>query len=78
MAGFWGRRKREQAETAQQDADLARRAQSSLVAADEHIRLAVDEVSFAEAELGPNAVDDLRAALDSVQTHMQEAFHLHQ
>ena len=78
MAGFWGRRKREQAETAQQDADLARRAQSSLVAADEHIRLAVDEVSFAEAELGPNAVGDLRAALDSVRTHMQEAFHLHQ
>ena len=78
MAGFWGRRKREQAETAQQDADLARRAQSSLVAADEHIRLAVDEVSFAEAELGPNAVGDLRAALDSVRTHMQEAFHLQQ
>lgn len=78
MAGFWGRRKREQAEVAQRDSDLARRAQSALVAADEHIRLAVDEVSFAEAELGPNSVSDLRTALDSVRTHMQEAFHLQQ
>lgn len=78
MAGFWGRRKREQAETAERDADLARRAQSALVAADEHIRLAVDEVSFAEAELGPSAVSDLRTALESVRTHMQEAFHLQQ
>ena len=78
MAGFWGRRKREQTEVAERDADLARRAQSALVAADEHIRLAADEVSFAEAELGPNAVGDLRTAIEAVRTHMQEAFHLQQ
>jgi hypothetical protein len=78
MAGFWGKRKREQEELTTQDADLARRAQQALVAADERIRLTTDELAFADAELGPGPTKDLREALESVRTHLQEAFHLHQ
>ena len=56
MAGFWGKRKREeQAALDAQDADLARRARTALVAADERIRLTTDELAFAEAELGIEA-----------------------
>lgn len=78
MSGFWGKRKREQEEQGAQDADLANRARSALVAADERIRLTTDEVAFAEAELGPNATKELREALAAVRTHLQEAFQLHQ
>ncbi|MFS0733632.1 hypothetical protein ABC304_16735 [Microbacterium sp. 1P10UB] len=79
MAGFWGRRRREeQAQQDAQDADLDRRAQSALVEADERIRLTTDELSFAEAELGVAATAELREALTAVRTHMAEAFHLHQ
>lgn len=79
MAGFWGKRKREQeAAQAAQDADLARRAQTALVAADERIRTAADELVFAEAELGSSLTKDLKVALDSVRTHLREAFTLHQ
>ncbi|MEJ1088914.1 hypothetical protein WDU99_11340 [Microbacterium sp. Mu-80] len=78
MAGFWGRRKREQEAQQAQDADLARHAQQSLVAADERIRTTSDELAFAHAELGESATADLRAALDSVRTHLREAFQLHQ
>ena len=82
MAGFWGRRKREAQEAQEsldaQDADLARRAQTALVAADERIRLTSDELVFAEAELGTDATQEVREALDAVRTHLQEAFHLNQ
>lgn len=78
MAGFWGRRKREQEALAAQDADLARRAEQALVAADERIRTASDELAFAEAELGASLTADLKAALEAVRTHLQEAFQLHQ
>ncbi|WP_159501069.1 hypothetical protein [Microbacterium sp. 18062] len=79
MAGFWGKRKREQqAEIDAQDADLARRAQQSLVAADERIRSTSEELSFAEAELGDKSTRDLREALTAVRTHLAEAFQLHQ
>ena len=50
MAGFWGKRKQEEAARAAADADLARKAQTSLVAADERIRTASDELAFAEAD----------------------------
>jgi len=70
MAGFWGRRRREQeAAQAAQDASLARRAEQALVAADERIRTAADELAFAEAELGSSTTADLRAALEAVRTH---------
>ncbi|MDE0547295.1 hypothetical protein [Microbacterium sp. C7(2022)] len=78
MAGFWGKRKREQEELQAQDADLARRARTALVEADERIRTTTDELAFAEAELGPTSTKDLREALVAVRTHMAEAFHLHQ
>jgi hypothetical protein len=79
MAGFWGKRKREdQAASDAQDADLAREARTALVAADERIRLTTDELAFAEAELGNEATQELRTALASVRTHLAEAFHLHQ
>src|SRR6478752_8337578 len=79
MAGFWGRRRRDEQEALEaQDADLARRARTALVAADERIRLTTDELAFADAELGPGPTEDLRAALEAVKTHLQEAFHLHQ
>lgn len=80
MAGFWGRRARVEAEQAQQalDADLSRRAQQDLVAADERIRLVSEELAFAEAELGESATAALREALEAVRTHMGEAFRLHQ
>lgn len=79
MAGFWGKRKREEQEALQaQDADLDRRARTALVAADERIRLTTDELTFAELELGVEPTDELRKALVSVRTHLAEAFHLHQ
>lgn len=78
MAGFWGRRKREQEELAAQDADLARRAEQALVSADERIRTTSDELAFAEAELGESLTADLRKALAAVRTHLREAFQLHQ
>lgn len=78
MAGFWGNRKKEREDLAVQDADLARRAQKALVAADERIRVTTDELAFAEAELGAGPTKDLRDALAAVKEHMGEAFHLHQ
>lgn len=78
MAGFWGRRKREQEELAAQDADLARRAEQALVSADERIRTTSDELAFAEAELGESLTADLRRALAAVRTHLRDAFQLHQ
>lgn len=78
MAGFWGRRKREQEELAAQDADLALRAEQALVETDERIRTTSDELAFAEAELGESLTADLRKALAAVRTHLREAFQLHQ
>lgn len=78
MSGFWGKRKRDREELQAQDADLARRAGTALVEADERIRVTTDELVFAEAELGPEATKELREALDSVRQHLSEAFHLNQ
>lgn len=78
MAGFWGKRKRDQHELQAQDADLAKRADSALVAADERVRVTVDELVFAEAELGPDATKELRVALTAVRQHLGEAFRLNQ
>lgn len=78
MAGFWGKRKRDDQELDAQDAVLATRARSALVAADERIRLTTDELGFAEAELGSDATRGLSEALAAVRVHMGEAFRLHQ
>lgn len=78
MSGFWGSRKKEREAQQAQDADLARRAKSALVAADERIRTTRDELAFAVAELGEDLTADLKAAIEAVRTHLGEAFHLHQ
>lgn len=78
MAGFWGRRKREDAEIEAQDAELSRKAGAALVAADERIRVTDDELAYAEIELGRDATKDLRDALAAVRQHLGEAFQLHQ
>ncbi|MFF2633910.1 hypothetical protein ACFVR6_13600 [Microbacterium sp. NPDC058021] len=78
MAGFWGKRKREQLELQEQDADLARRAGAALVATDERLRVTTDELVFADAELGTEATQELREALTAVRHHLGEAFHLNQ
>ena len=54
MAGFWGKRKRDDEQQQQldaQDADLAARARSALVAADERIRVTSDELGFADQRI---------------------------
>jgi len=78
MAGFWGKRKRDQHELQAQDVDLAKRAGTALVAADERIRVTTDELVFAEAELGPDATTELSVALAAVRQHLGEAFRLNQ
>ena len=79
MAGFWGKRRRaEQEEQLAADTELSRRAEAAMIAVDERIRTAGDEVGFAQAELGTEATKDLRDALSAVRSHMQEAFSLHQ
>ncbi|MCD2499773.1 hypothetical protein [Microbacterium nymphoidis] len=79
MAGFWGRRRREEQEAQDAaDADLARRAGAALVSADERIRVTTDELEFARAELGEKAVGPLAEALTAVRTHLREAYQLNQ
>lgn len=79
MAGFWGKRKREeQAERDAADADLARRAGAALVAADERIRTTADEMEFARMELGDDSVKALAEGLAAVKTHLREAYQMNQ
>ncbi len=78
MAGFWGKRKRDQQELQAQDLDLAKRAGTALVAADERVRVTSDELVFADAELGHDATQELRVALTAVRQHLGEAFRLNQ
>ena len=79
MAGFWGKRKREEQEALEaQDADLARRARTALVAADERIRLDHRRARVRRSRTRDRPTRELREALDSVRTHLAEAFHLNQ
>ena len=75
---FWGRTRKEVQQQEEQDRDLAQRASRALVGADERLRLTSDELGFAVAELGDAATANLREAVDSVRTHLGEAFRLHQ
>ena len=79
MAGFWGIRKSED-QTRQEaaDEDLAFRARTAIVSADERIRTTEDELGFAVAEIGANSTLRLRDALVAVKKHLGEAFYLHQ
>ncbi len=78
MAGFWGTRKKEREQLAAQDAEFGRKADAALVTADERLRISTDELTFAEIELGRDATRELRDALESVRTHLGEAFQLNQ
>ncbi|MGW9183815.1 hypothetical protein [Agromyces sp. NPDC055661] len=74
MAGFRVRRRRGAQEFDVHDADVAKRAGSALVAADERIRRAAEELEFAEAELGSDATEGLRQALVTARRLLSEAF----
>lgn len=76
MAGFWVRHRRGAQELEVHGADLAKRAGSALFAADERIRATVDELGFAEAELGSDAIRHLSEALVAARGHLSDAFRL--
>lgn len=76
MAGFWVRHRRGAQELEVHGADLAKRAGSALFAADERIRAAADELGFAEAELGSDAIRHLSEALVAARGHLSDAFRL--
>ncbi|WP_167048072.1 hypothetical protein [Salinibacterium sp. ZJ454] len=59
-------------------AELEQRAGSSLVRADERIRLVDDELGFAVAEFGDAATTEFRAALHRARQRLSEAFQLNQ
>ena len=69
MTGFRVKRRSGAHELEVHDADLAKRAGAALFAADERIRVAADELGFAEAELGAGATQRLeRSARRRAQT----------
>lgn len=76
MAGFWVRHRRGAQELEVRDADLAKRAGSALFAADERIRATIDELGFAEAELGSDAIRPLSEALVEARRDLSDAFRL--
>src|SRR5687768_17254788 len=76
MAGFRVRRRRTAQELEVHDADLAKRARSALLAADERIRVAADELGFAEAELSAESTATASEALIEVRRHLNDAFRL--
>ncbi|AWB96376.1 hypothetical protein DCE93_12550 [Agromyces badenianii] len=76
MAGFKVRRRLGAHELEVHDAELAKRAASALLAADERIRVTSDELGFAEAELGSASTAMAAAALVSARRSLGDAFRL--
>jgi exonuclease VII small subunit len=76
MAGFWVRRPRGARELDVDDAELAKRAGLALVAADERLRVAAEELGFAEAELADAATQRLRESLVASRGVLSDAFRL--
>ncbi|BDZ55314.1 hypothetical protein [Agromyces marinus] len=75
MAGFRAVRRRGARELEARGADAVRRAGSALFAVDERIRNAVEELAFAEAELGDDpAVVRLGEAIATARTLVAHAF----
>ncbi len=58
--------------------ELQRTAGAALVAADNEVQTAEDEVAFALAEFGENAVADYRSAVTTARRRLREAFLLQQ
>jgi len=76
MAGFRVGRRRPAQHLEVHDADLAKEVGQVLVATDDRIRIAADELAFAEAELGADATTQLSEALVAVRRRLSEAFRL--
>ncbi len=77
MAGFRVRLRRDDAQRlGMHDADLAKLAGAALVAADERVRVAAEELGFAEAELGSDATTRASETLAEVRSVLHDAFRL--
>ncbi|MFF2371632.1 hypothetical protein [Agromyces sp. NPDC058110] len=76
MAGFMVRRRRDAHELQAHDAELAKRAASALLAVDEGLRMACDEIGFAEAELGAEPIEAAASVIVVVRRHLSDAFRL--
>ncbi|MHB1065565.1 MAG: TPM domain-containing protein [Georgenia sp.] len=58
--------------------ELAKRAGSALIAADDAIRSSEEELGFAKAQFGLQATDEFSAALTAAGQQAEQAFHLRQ
>ncbi|WP_395245501.1 hypothetical protein ACGGZK_06730 [Agromyces sp. MMS24-K17] len=76
MAGFRVGRRRAAEELEAHGADSATRVGSALVALDERLRRDAEELAFAEAELGPDAIAPATQALIAARGMLGEAFRL--
>ncbi len=69
---------REAEERDRRTGELARRANAALIATDELLRNDVQELGFAEAEFGTDAVQSFRESLDAAHAELQAAFKVRQ
>ncbi|GAA1061816.1 hypothetical protein [Agromyces bracchium] len=76
MAGFWARRRRGAPELQAHDAELATRAGTALFAVDDRLRAASEELGFAEAALGSEAIAETAVVLAAARRQLGEAFRL--
>jgi hypothetical protein len=77
MAGFRVRLRRDAHRLDAHDVDVAKQAGAGLVAADDRVRVAAEELAFAEAELGDDAVTSASDTLAEVRRYLHDAFRLH-
>lgn len=77
MAGFRVLRRRHAHQLDVRDAELAKLAAAALVAADERVGVAAEELGFAEAELGSDATTQASETLAEVRSDLHDAFRLH-
>jgi uncharacterized membrane protein YgcG len=78
---WWRRRQYARLKAEERDrrtGELARRANALLIASDDAVHDAQQELGFAEAEFDPPDVDPLRAALSAAQTELSAAFTVRQ
>ena len=66
------------AERERTSADLARDANAQLIATDERIRDATQEIGFVEAQYGPSEIEPFRAAVATARDELQAAFEVRQ
>jgi uncharacterized membrane protein YgcG len=74
----WRSQRREAEERDRRTGELARRANSLLVGTDEILRQDEQEIGFAEAQFGADAVASFRPALTAARTELQAAFKVRQ